>query len=553
MTPANFDGDLSLILIYAVDSDKSDTMVAATAALDRVTLALNKDQLNHVQIEKLRSVLHDLTVGPGERKDGNPQVRIHPATDPIIQKAKQLASVLDNLSHRVFALGSSSHPSANADLAATRIQRLWRGFSARASTGYPRRQTLNYTLFNRAKSYVDRPLTHVPKASIGVTPCYLPKELPLVLKQSGSPQNQTRYSQMQCARSVCEANGYKHLVIPRARVYQNFIVESRLPLADYSVKQQIGLYTENREQFTAAVREMSGFLFHVDLGDLTGGGRDPYSRLSHTQIGRYDNLPLYLEGGQGKIGLIDLEQLRSSCSTGTKDWSFRKCQTLLCFFPHHFNEILEVAITFDPGIETHRAALEKERDGALQRFKLVHDDHLAFVREKNITLAKPLELPAINASVMEALTRDMMSVLQQEHSDPVFAGCLGDNPAEVMALFEKALPRILNLVNNFLSAEMQRKMGSNTKVTSYSQLLSCRTVLMSTENVFFEPLVVSVAAELKMMKIERSEEAAETGKMGYIETEFALMIIKNIFNGLAKSGQIAYFHPSLNGQLCVFF
>ena len=76
----------------------------------------------------------------------------------------------------------------------------------------------------------------------------------LVLKHSGTPQNIRRLNKMRLAREVCEKMGYTHLVVPRARLYKDFIVESRLPIILHNAKAQIDLYLENKEQFTTAIK-----------------------------------------------------------------------------------------------------------------------------------------------------------------------------------------------------------------------------------------------------------------------------------------------------------
>ena len=128
----------------------------------------------------------------------------------------------------------------------------------------------------------------------------MPDNLPIVLKQSGSPENRKRFNKMKQAREICDESNYPHLVIPTARIHGNFIIESRLPIMkDHNMKVQIGFYLDNVEKFTEAVEEFTGFLCQARLYDITGGTNDAYSTLSAVPIGRYDNVAMYLEKGVG--------------------------------------------------------------------------------------------------------------------------------------------------------------------------------------------------------------------------------------------------------------
>src|SRR5205814_1778439 len=119
---------------------------------------------------------------------------------------------------------------------------------------------------------------------------------------------------------------------------------------------------------------------------------------------RYDNVVPYLEQGEGKIGLVDLEEFVPLRRSG--DRPIYQCLSAVCFFPLHLEEIVEVMKRFDPEIEEHRPQLEKARDGALMRFKTAYEDHLNFVREKQITFEEPLKMVDISPARIEAIKSD---------------------------------------------------------------------------------------------------------------------------------------------------
>jgi IQ calmodulin-binding motif len=426
--------------------------------------------------------------------------------------------------------------------AALKIQSVWRGYSGRAKAEKAKKQLLSFALLGKSKSYIDTPsnLQDVPKASSGKTFVYLPKELPIVLKQSGSPANQERFDKMQQGRKICEENGYENLIIPKARVYRNFIIESRLPITEHDTKRQIGFYIENRDRFTKAVEEFTGFLCQSRFNDITGNGRDPYQTLSKTPLGRYDNIALYVEGDQGKIGLIDLEQFTPEYNR----WCFFKCRDAVHLFPYHLDEIMSVAKRFDSNIEAHRGELERERDEALKGFKLIYEDHLSFIKEKKITFENPSVNIGVSFVKKEKIKEAMIGLIRKEHEDTWYKNCLGEQPEEVIALFGKSFPKILDLITDALSKVVMRKIErTKENISTYNQLLFCRTLCISRGSPFYNFLIKEVRSELQMMKLE--EEWEKNG--------FASLIMNGVFEELAKEREIAYFNPRFdNDDLCIF-
>lgn len=438
---------------------------------------------------------------------------------------------------------------AEKSKAAIKIQSIWRGYSARVKAEKARKPLLSYSLLEKAKPYVDAPsnLKDVPRASHGKTPVYLPKELPIVLKQSGAPQNQKRFDQMQQGRDICEKSGYEHLVIPKARVYGNFIVESRLPITVHGTKEQMGLYIENRERFALAVKEFTGFLCQSEFYDITGGSNDPYGTLAKTPVGRYDNIALYLEEDEGKIGLIDLEEFSPGRSKRQKEWCFFPCRDAVHLFPYHLDDIMNAAKKFDSNIESYRKNLEKERDEALKRFKIAYEDHLEFIKEKDITIEKPLEVIEVSSLRKENIKEAIIEVIRKEHDGVWYKNCLGERPDEVIELFGKAFPKILDATTSSLSEILKKKEKSATGViSSQRELLSFRTLRFSSSSRWYRDLQEKVGSELQMMKIEEE----------WDKKSFASLIIKGIFEELAKGREIAYYNPSFgyggHATQCIF-
>jgi hypothetical protein len=197
------------------------------------------------------------------------------------------------------------------------------------------------------------------RAQNGKSIVYLPKESPYVYKKIKSENAQSRLVKMEQAHEICENSGYKDLVIPQARGYGEFLVEKKLPF-EQKRYDQIRLYAKNPEKFDNAVTEFMGLLSQSYLSDI----------LDEDGLGRYDNVPLYLEDGQGKIGLIDLEHFYPDVGE-TKDWLFLRCRDAVHLFPYHLDKIMEVAKKIDPAIEESRELLAAERDKLLKVFETI--------------------------------------------------------------------------------------------------------------------------------------------------------------------------------------
>lgn len=97
--------------------------------------------------------------------------------------------------------------------AATKIQSVWRGYSARVKVEKIKKPLLSYALLEKAKPHCAVPSNFQDRKT------YIPKDLPLVLRQVGSPQNENQFNQMKQGHDLCDKNGYEHLIIPKARAY----------------------------------------------------------------------------------------------------------------------------------------------------------------------------------------------------------------------------------------------------------------------------------------------------------------------------------------------
>lgn len=520
---------------------------------------------SEVHLPSSNNTHSELRQDPLSQSDSNPSVN-KVQVDKIAlkqesEKQKEFAptkiqsAYLGNAACLTLKKLQSEKPEEQKSAAAIKIQSIWRGHSARVKAEKARKQLLNYVLLEKAKPYVDIPSNrqNLPRASSGKTPVYLPKELPIVLKQSGSPKNQKRFDQMKQGRDICEKSGYENLVIPQARVYGNFIIESRLPITMHGTKEQIGLYIENREQFTIAVKEFTGFLYQSCYNDITGNyGTDPYCTLSKSPIGRYDNIALYLENGEGKVGLIDLERFSPGCNKLQKNWSFSRCRDAIRLFPYHIDEILSVAKNFDPDIENYRKDIEIERDEVLKRFKLVYEDHLYFIIEKGITIKDPGKFENLELN----RKKDIQGLIERELrklNQNYFKGILGEDSDKTLARFnEKGFPQILDATCAFINTLLEmnlEKAGGKSAITSRVKLLAVRSLHFELSNYLYNnPFEESI----EMFVFKDSSVLFSN----FQKENLVLTMLDIILKELERGREIAYYNPQFGyggyAKPCIF-
>jgi hypothetical protein len=396
----------------------------------------------------------------------------------------------------------------------------------------------NRTLFESAKSYMDTSsrLDDAFQLRAGI---FVPKDLPIIIKaQNGKWSAADRFKKMQQAFELSYKNGYEHIVIPQARIYGNFIIETLLPVkTKSSTIEQMGLYIENRTQFSDAIKEFTGFLCQSYLGDILGNNRDPYGALSNSPMPRYDNLPLYIVDGQGKIGLVDLEEFHL-CKPNS---IYSRVLNVVHLYPYHLEEILNAAKKFDPDIEKCRKLLFAERDKALKRLKIAYEDHLKFIQEKKLSIEHPLFFKKVEPNKIKDIQQAIsQSLLEAHESDDICEGCLGNEPEKVLVSFNEKTSMILEVIYEVIQDELDFNLKEKGPISSTCQLLSIRTVLLDGGRIF-EKLTGLIADELKKLNIK------------YIKPT---RVIDTICEELVKLGYASYYTSSFgygaSANRCIF-
>lgn len=430
--------------------------------------------------------------------------------------------------------------------AAMVVQSVWRGRAVRLRLQREFPILLDYALFKGAKSYLRDPerLQKLPQALNGDSKVYLPRDLPVVIKlparnrrhDSKTLSNQ-RYTGLFLAHALIKKNHFMDLVVPRARVCGEWIIESRVPIEMHNTKEQIGLYCQNSARFTNAVVEFFQFTCQSEFDDIVGEDRDPFSKMAETPIGCYDNCA-FLQNG--KLGLVDLERFRLKPVHQTKSWCLRKCQKAVYMFPLHLETILAEAKKHDRAVERHRKSLETSRDKVLKFFDIVHFNHLRFLQEGRITSCNPAAMRFVTDAAREAICQDVVSAIKKH--------CLRHSGENDRSEFE----RRLNLAITLLISQILAKLAESIKKTVLQAshpidtevwLMHYRTLYYNKTNSEMIELMALVTAGIEQFRCKKDKHFQK----------FADYVFDAIFKAFMQRKAIAYYTSNMpSGIKCIF-
>lgn len=274
----------------------------------------------------------------------------------------------------------------------------------------------------------DQAVNEMPRAAAGNTPVYFPQQAPkLILKEAGR-NCVARFNKMQKVHRVLASQRSTHLVVPKARIHKDFIIEKRLPI-DTNPYRNMELYSQNPEQFDDAVRELTRLFGRVAIHDLIDTRVDSLGNKSDVGgIVRYDNLPLFIveKDGvkQGKIGLIDID-IQGAPSP-------QAFNVLARIFPYHLDIIEEEALQYPDG----KVNVEQLRANAADGKKYIEggfSEHHNWLVEKNITAencTQPLEItPERNQEITEQVEKELLR-LNEGFNDILIRKGYTDIPAK---------------------------------------------------------------------------------------------------------------------------
>ncbi len=467
--------------------------------------------------------------------------------------------------------------------AATLIQKTFRQYIAENNQSS---SLLPLELFQQAKALMQSvDIRQFPRAANGKTPVYFPPALPIIFKHSQHPQTQERVKKMNQARKLCAKNFFTKLTIPKARIYGEFIIECRVPIErTLTQKKQIGLYFENQEKFTKAIEEFTAFLCLSHLDDISGYTNDPCKTLCKTAIGRYDNVALYLDDdGEGKIGLIDLEIFNPEKDLSHKN-IVKCCVNAVRLFPLHLDQILSIAKTFDPTIELARHSLKQEQADILEYFETIYINHRRFTQTHDILCQnpdQPISLPEpdfnlLSNSVFDNLISYLPKLLLIKTAEDLLYYNMMENSnlssfqIELFApehlkkapqideqfsidtlnhLRKQELPRAINAlmqeIHGLLTTQLKTN-ESGSKITSYQDLLSIRTIIFDKQSGAYAQLKKSISNELPSLDLSND----------FQKEYLTASLLDHIFSKLKTLDKIAYYNPKFglypNHSFCIF-
>jgi len=291
--------------------------------------------------------------------------------------------------------------------------------SSSEDSDFDRRNCLSLDLFDICKRYLDQnpDLSHLPKADPASADVFLPNDLPVVFKKTGDIKSLDRFRRMNLIRQLCDDSGYNRLAIPKARTYGEFIIEEKLPLPIGGQKLQVGLYCENLMNMSKAVCEFTGLLCQTHYSDIL-----TYSHSYNQSIplARYDNIPLFLEGSNGKIGLVDLEEVDIRTQGLVLQDIVEIARKAIAIFPFHNQEIINTLVKFFPEFASNASELELYIQEVQNNFRSIYLDHHEFIKKQKIEFKYPIFTPLRIDEVCAILTEH-----QQTH-------------AVILGLFQKA-------------------------------------------------------------------------------------------------------------------
>ncbi len=445
--------------------------------------------------------------------------------------------------------------------AATKIQKFWRGHRGRLEAEKKRRPLLPIDFVKKAQTkYIEgNKYKSLPKAAAGNTSVYFPPDIPIVLKMCGKADSQKRFGEMQNMHQLCAENQYQRLVVPKAHQLGEFLFETRLPIAAEDTKEQIGLYIENKDLFTKAVRELTSFFCQSFIDDVLGGTRDPYNTLSETPMARYDNICLYIEAGEGKLALVDLQHFRR-LQKDEREWRcVGACKKAISFFPYHLEEILEVAKQFDPNIDNQKKELEEIQEGILKRFEIAYISHAQFLTDRTITIANLDEGIVIKDDQWQAIEKKIVEFIREvinkkyQGIDPKVLNLSQEELNEC----KQEIAGVRDLLTTFFKESISEKKSilekKSIKITNSYQLLFYRTLqigsiisLMRAKNRAFPFKMFYFDFEEMIKKTTEKLKLDELSSNTFIDS-----LINEIFDGLVEQKVIAYHNSGLDLGLSV--
>lgn len=384
--------------------------------------------------------------------------------------------------------------------AAITIQKHFRGYLSRKSF-------LPRSLYPRYSALCNNPnllWLKIPRSRRGKTPVLLPEEIPEVILKicNYNPENNVdvsfhRFHKMRWVRNILRSQQSANLVIPRAAICNNVLVEERLPIIENEFI-NMGLYLTEPSLYNDAICELAKLFVIAPIEYLVLDTR-------HGDIVRWDNLPLYIvkEKGQrkGKIGLIDLERCLIQFNpriAGLKNLrellrnfplqhrlaNLKSLRELVRIFPYHFDLIWE-SFFQEAGVDLNQPPMQerfsetkKELEEIVGRAKECYNrdytEHLSWLNSKHVTIDSDFRFGVSLEREMELaiLVQRLLPSSDKQLACEVVRSIINDLSQYIEKFQEKRKQSIRRIVNS--NAEMIRL--RTILINSFSNLQSFETL-----------------------------------------------------------------------------
>lgn len=370
------------------------------------------------------------------------------------------------------------------------------------------------------------------------------QEMPgVVLKNSGRKEAITRFHQMQEVRSILDSQNSSHLIIPKANLCQESLVEERLPI-NVDSYHNMELYLSQPELFDEAVRELTRLFSRVYLSNLVSHHYNPLGHIDDVgDFVRYDNLPMYVveENGkkEGKIGLIDLEHVQNGPNS-------QSLETLVRIFPLHLDVIKNEASKLK--MEVNEVSLDASAKKGRKCLQVGFIDHLKWLKQKGV----PTEIPPQPFQVSPQRVKELTSLLETEllrlnqGVNDLFArkkyreepkkNFFTENPQKIAEeLAASITPLIIRNIETQIEKQQNKKLNKLLGLAmTESELVSLRSPIIKRPKLHegVDKLILK-NEKIKFEKNLFNEEREIAEQLAYV-----------IMEELVKSGEIFYFDPA---------
>lgn len=259
------------------------------------------------------------------------------------------------------------------------LQKFCRGFLVR-------NHQLNQKTYLKCKNWGWKLLLggKYPRVPEGRSLVYTSKQYPsLIAKHVGISDARDRWHNIFSMRKVLAQLDIKRLCVPRARVFKEVLFEERLPVSLYV--DSMCWYKENPEAFDEAIKELLFLFKKVHCRDLvaeTDAPTDNFPLALKVQdrwlFPRYDNLPLFVQDGEGRIALVDLE-------TFSRDPHPCPIEELAVMFPLHKQLLITEAEKLQIPFSKKEVENSIKKGQAFFKHVLGHQE---FCKKKNVSLSR---------------------------------------------------------------------------------------------------------------------------------------------------------------------